>query len=217
MEFWLYLHILLLVFWVGTDLGVFLAAKYSERSEMSIESRQVVLTLGMMLDRLPRSALVLIVPSGVMLTQAYGLTQLPPSLVSVIWAFAACWLALLWAGFLSESAKIQSLSATINWWLNLVLAVVLLSVVVYSYAQQLLPGWILTKILLVALICLAGFLLDFLFGPAMGIFARLSEMPSDVTLNQQYSQALRPVYWVVLLIYVLALGAAAVGVFKWPA
>ena len=29
--FWLYLHILLLVFWVGTDIGVFIAAKWSER------------------------------------------------------------------------------------------------------------------------------------------------------------------------------------------
>ena len=217
MEFWLYLHILLLVFWVGTDLGVFLAAKYSERSELSMESRQVVLTLGMMLDRLPRSALVLIVPSGLMLTQASGFTQLPPGLVLAIWVFAACWLALLWASFLSESARLQSLFAAINWWLNLILALLLLSVVVYSYLQQLLPGWILTKILLVALICLAGFLLDLLFGPAMGIFARLAEIPNDVALNQQYSQALRPVYWVVLLIYVLALGAAAVGVFKWPA
>ena len=26
--FWLYLHILLLVFWVGTDIGVFVAAKW---------------------------------------------------------------------------------------------------------------------------------------------------------------------------------------------
>ncbi|HBZ49951.1 MAG TPA: hypothetical protein DEO43_06500 [Halieaceae bacterium] len=217
MEFWLYLHILLLVFWVGTDLGVFLAAKYSERSEFSMESRQVVLMLGMMLDRLPRSALVLIVPSGLMLTQASGLTELSPSSVLGIWVFAACWLALLWAGFLSESTRIQSLLAAINWWLNLILALVLLIVVVYSYVHQLLPSWILTKILLVALICVAGFLLDLLFGPAMGIFAHLADMPSDVALNHQYRQALRPVYWVVLLIYVLALGAAAVGVFKWPA
>ena len=94
MEFWLYLHILLLVFWVGTDLGVFLAAKYSERSEFSMESRQVVLMLGMMLDRLPRSALVLIVPSGLMLTQASGLTELSPSSVLGIWVFAACCLLL---------------------------------------------------------------------------------------------------------------------------
>ena len=84
------MHILLLVFWVGTDLGVFLAAKYSERSEFSMESRQVVLMLGMMLDRLPRSALVLIVPSGLMLTQASGLTELSPSSVLGIWVFAVC-------------------------------------------------------------------------------------------------------------------------------
>ena len=162
------MHILLLVFWVGTDLGVFLAAKYSERSEFSMESRQVVLMLGMMLDRLPRSALVLIVPSGLMLTQASGLTELSPSSVLGIWVFAACWLALLWAGFLSESTRIQSLLAAINWWLNLILALVLLIVVVYSYVHQLLPSWILTKILLVALICVAGFLLDLLFGPRDG-------------------------------------------------
>ena len=63
---------------------------------------------------------------------------------------------------------------------------------------------------------MAGFLLDYLFGPAMGVFARLAETPTDPTLNQQYSRALKPVYWVVLAIYLLALGAAAFGVAKWP-
>ena len=54
--FWLYLHILLLVFWVGTDVGVFIAAKWSEKTTLSMETRQTVLQLGMVLDRLPRSA-----------------------------------------------------------------------------------------------------------------------------------------------------------------
>ena len=46
---WLYLHILLLVFWVGTDVGVFVAARWSERTSLSIETRQTVLQLGMVL------------------------------------------------------------------------------------------------------------------------------------------------------------------------
>jgi len=216
MEFWLYLHILLLVFWVGTDLGVFLAAKYSERQELSIESRQVVLSLGMILDRLPRSALVLIVPSGMMLTQAYGLSELSSQWVAGVWFFAACWLGLLWAGFLSKDAKIQSVSAAMNWWLNLFLACGLLLLVWYSAMSEWLPAWVWIKILLVSVICMAGFLLDYLFGPAMGVFARLAETPTDPALNQQYSRALKPVYWVVLAIYLLALGAAAFGVAKWP-
>ena len=37
--FWLYLHILLLVFWVGTDVGVFIAAKWSEKTTLSMETR----------------------------------------------------------------------------------------------------------------------------------------------------------------------------------
>ena len=37
--FWLYLHILLLVFWVGTDVGVFIAAKWSERVTLSMDTR----------------------------------------------------------------------------------------------------------------------------------------------------------------------------------
>ena len=49
---WLYLHILLLVFWVGTDVGVFIAARWSEQTTLSIETRQTVLQLGMVLDRL---------------------------------------------------------------------------------------------------------------------------------------------------------------------
>ena len=42
-------HILLLVFWVGTDVGVFLAAKVSERTDLSIETRSTILSVGMVL------------------------------------------------------------------------------------------------------------------------------------------------------------------------
>ena len=71
-------HILLLVFWVGTDVGVFLAAKVSERTDLSIETRSTVLSVGMVLDRLPRSALVLIIPSGLFLASYSGLMNISP-------------------------------------------------------------------------------------------------------------------------------------------
>ena len=59
-------------FWVGTDLGVFLAARYSERTELSYETRATVLQLGMVLDRLPRSALAIIIPSASIWRQQRG-------------------------------------------------------------------------------------------------------------------------------------------------
>ena len=51
------IHVLGWVFWLGTDVGVFLAAKKSERrTDLSVESRLAVLELGMILDRAPRFA-----------------------------------------------------------------------------------------------------------------------------------------------------------------
>ena len=106
--FWLYLHILLLVFWVGTDVGVFIAAKWSERATLSMETRQTVLQLGMVLDRLPRSALTLIIPSGCQLAVASGWLDMPSQYLLGMWAFAAIWLAILWRGFLSTDPKTRS-------------------------------------------------------------------------------------------------------------
>ena len=93
--FWLYLHILLLVFWVGTDVGVFIAAKWSEKTTLSMETRQTVLELGMVLDRLPRSALTLIIPSGCQLAATSGWLDISGTVLGVLWLSAGIWLAIL--------------------------------------------------------------------------------------------------------------------------
>ena len=212
--FWLYLHILLLVFWVGTDVGVFIAAKWSERSALSIETRQTVLQLGMVLDRLPRSALTLIIPSGCQLAVASGWLQLSGAMLGRMWLFAALWLAILWRGFLSSDPKTQEQSAKINWLLNLVLALVVSAAGVYSLTLGDMPDWLALKILAVGAIFCAGVLLDLLFKPAVDLFMALAATPDDMALNTAYSRALSPVYIAVLAIYAFALIAAALGVFK---
>lgn len=214
MEFWLYLHILLLVFWVGTDLGVFLAARYSERSNLSIQTRQTVLELGMKLDRLPRTALVLIIPSGIMLAHSSGMEIVAKTQVAGVWIAAVVWLGILWLGFLSSNPQVRARSAALNWWFNLLAALITLFWAWWLYAGSDLPAWIIFKVMIVGCVFVAGFLLDFLFGPAMGVFSQIEESSDNEDLNKRYSKALAPVYWVVLLIYVLTLGAAAAGIFK---
>ena len=137
---WLYLHILLLVFWVGTDVGVFIAARWSERTALSIETRQTVLQLGMVLDRLPRSALTLIMPSGCQLANASGWLNLSDSVLGGMWAFAAIWLVILWRGFLSPDPTIQEQSAKINWGLNLILALGVSAVGIYLLTSTTTPS-----------------------------------------------------------------------------
>ena len=213
-EFWLYLHILLLVFWVGTYLGVFVAARYSERSELSYETRMTVLDLGMKLDRLPRSALALIIPSGCSLADSMGLVALDSSYLFAIWGAGVVWLVILWTGFLSKDLATRGLAARINWILNVAMAVLVSAVGVYLLVGGLTPSWLVWKIIAVGGIFIVGSLLDIFFKPAVDLFMQLAESPEDATLNQKYSRALAPVYVTVIAIYVLALGAAALGVFK---
>ena len=212
--FWLYLHILLLVFWVGTDVGVFIAAKWSEKTTLSMETRQTVLQLGMVLDRLPRSALTLIIPSGCQLAATSGWLDISGTVLGVLWLSAGAWLAILWRGFLSTDPTVQESSAKINWALNLVMALVVSGGGIYLLTQGQTPDWLALKILAVGAIFCAGVLLDLLFKPAVDLFLALSETPDDVALNTAYSRALSPVYIAVLAIYAFALTAAGLGVVK---
>lgn len=212
--FWLYLHILLLVFWVGTDVGVFIAAKWSEKTTLSMEARQTVLQLGMVLDRLPRSALTLIIPSGCQLATTSGWLDISGTVLGVLWLLAGIWLAILWRGFLSTDPKVQESSAEINWALNLVMALVVSGGGIYLLTQGQTPDWLALKILAVGAIFCAGVLLDLLFKPAVDLFLALAETPDDAALNTAYSRALSPVYIAVLAIYAFALTAAGLGVVK---
>ncbi len=211
---WLYLHILLLVFWVGTDVGVFIAARWSEKTTLSIETRQTVLQLGMVLDRLPRSALTLIMPSGCQLANASGWLNLSDSVLAGMWAFAAIWLVILWRGFLSPDPKVQEQSAKINWGLNLILALGVSALGIYLLTSTTTPDWLALKILAVGAIFCAGVALDLFFKPAVEIFLALGSNPDDAELNAAYQRSLSPVYGAVLAIYAFALIAAALGVFK---
>ena len=43
-------HVLGWVFWLGTDLGVFLSCRYAEKGNLSAETRLTLLEVGMKLD-----------------------------------------------------------------------------------------------------------------------------------------------------------------------
>jgi hypothetical protein len=179
-----------------------------------METRQTVLQLGMVLDRLPRSALTLIIPSGCQLAVASGWLEMPSQYLLGMWAFAAIWLAILWRGFLSADPKTQEQSAKINWLLNLILALAVSGAGMMLLLQGEIPDWLALKVLAVGAIFCAGVLLDLLFKPAVDLFIGLAATPDDPEMNAAYSQALSPVYIAVLAIYAFALIAAALGVFK---
>ena len=202
-----FFHLLLFVFWLGTDLGVFLAARISERGELSVETRGTVLGLGMVLDRLP---------SGVELAAISGQLATPLTVRLALWAGALVWLGILWSGFLNPQTKTEERAMLFNFVMNAILALLVSGTGMYLLYLGEAAAWLSLKITLVGLIFVCGVLLDAMFKPAVEAFVAITTTGATDELNTRYSKAIGPVYVVVLVIYALVLIAAWLGVSKAP-
>lgn len=205
-------HILLLVFWLGTDLGVFLAAKMSERSDLSEQTRGSLMQLAMVLDRLPRTALILILPSGLTLASNMQLVALPSATLMLAWALAAVWALVMWAGFLKPESSAEKTAHMVNFALHCLLVVVLAFATYRWWGVA--PLWVNMKLLALTAVLVCGIFLDFTFKPAVDAFKDIMINGASPERDALYSKALAPVYWWVLAIYALVIIAAYAGVVK---
>lgn len=208
-----FFHISLWVFWLGTDLGVFLAAKMSENSSLSMETRSSVLKLGMVLDRLPRTCNALIFPSGLQLINGIGLIDVPAWLLAMVWLVGLAWVLIMWRGFLNPGTSAEKLFEKTNMPLSLLLCVGALAFAAATVTVESLaaPLWLTVKLVAVGLIGFAVVPLDRGFAPATVTFGTIAKSGSTPELEQQYHTQLQPVYGWVLFIYAMTIVAAFSG------
>ena len=64
---WLIIHVFLLVYWLGADLGVYYSSKFVVRRDLTNETRATVAKVMEAVDLSPRICLVLFLPSGISL------------------------------------------------------------------------------------------------------------------------------------------------------
>jgi len=96
----LILHLLLLVAWLGIDVGVFTSSFVMRRPGMSTETRVVVRRLMLSLDIAPRVSLILMIPVALGLSRStgWGLTSTPDWLFWTLGVLGAVW---AWASVVS--------------------------------------------------------------------------------------------------------------------
>jgi hypothetical protein len=90
-------HILLFVYWLGGDIGVFYSAFSVRDRSLSIDARRTALRILAWVDQIPRYCLVLMLPVGYTLALRIGVVRLPPSYMIVLWTVAVVWLWAVWA------------------------------------------------------------------------------------------------------------------------
>lgn len=112
---WKFSHILLLVFWLGTDLGVLILARKFRDSSLSVDTRVVLLQMAMVIDTLPRICFITMLPVGLHLANASGYFSIGAAVLVAAWVLAAI---LLYVNVMASKHMGQPLGQTLqklNW------------------------------------------------------------------------------------------------------
>ncbi|MFE9581536.1 hypothetical protein ACFYO1_34525 [Nocardia sp. NPDC006044] len=222
---WIVLHLVLFVFWLGGDLGVFYSSRFVIDPELSASARATALAIMSGLDLGPKICLVLFLPSGVTLmalaphgATVFGIDLFPWWFVVLVWIFGAGWLTLTVlthrthgrlasvrrADLFIRFAVIAGLAGTGGY--------ALLAHDPFGVTTN--PRWLGAKILLYTVAVAAGLGIRMTlrpFGPAFGtLMTEGSSEPVERTLRRSVDGCL-PYVW---LIWGSVLAAATLGVLK---
>ena len=213
---WVFVHVMLLVYWLGADLGVFLLAKAAKRPELSFAERAFALQMAIRIDLVPRLCFTVMFPVGLHVTASGGFAVVPTAAFVLAWAVSFAWIALLVALGRHEG---KPLAARLNHWhlgLQALLLVIVGAIGISSWLGHgpLPGGWFAAKIVLFALIFAMGIGIDFAFRPIGPAFARLATEGSKPDIENTIGIAVDGAIRYVLGLYALLIAIAFLGVTK---
>ena len=88
---WAYAHIMLLVYWLGADVGLWLAMGYVKDSKLSYETRVTLIRLAFYIDLFPRITFALILPVGMQLARDLDLYPIGGGMLAAGWTIGILW------------------------------------------------------------------------------------------------------------------------------
>lgn len=96
------LHLLVLVYWLGGDLGAFYSSSFMVDPKRTLAERLMALKILNTIDMAPRTALILALPTGLALAWVKGWVVVPAVVPLLVGLGGLGWLALAWAVHLSH-------------------------------------------------------------------------------------------------------------------
>ncbi len=213
---WVFVHVMLLVYWLGADLGVLLLAQAAKRADLSFGERAFALKMAITIDLTPRLCFALMLPVGLHVTASGGFAPIPASLLAASWAIALGWILLLFAIGRNEGKPAAETYGRINLGLQAVLMLVVGAVALSSMLGHgpLPGGWFAAKLLGLAVIFAMSIGIDFAFRPVAPAFVRLASEGSTPDIERCIAGAIDGAIRYVLGLYALLIAIAFLGVVK---
>jgi hypothetical protein len=215
-QLWVFAHIMLLVYWLGADVGVFVLARMSMNAALSVETRATLLKGAMLIDLLPRLCFPLMIPVGLSLAVQLQLVATPIWLVPLAWAYALAWCALTLASAGWEGKPAAKLWRTANLSKQGVFGVLFLGVALVSLTTRapIEADWLAWKLVFFGLCYPAAIMIDVAFGPGIAAFGAIATEGSTPEREAAYTKAINHTCVWVVAVYALVALAAFYGTVK---
>ena len=170
-----FLHLLLFVYWLGGDAGVFYSSSFVVNPKLSRDARMTAAKIFLDLDMLPRYCMALMLTVGGILAEVIGITHPTWEMVAIV-LLGPVWLALVVLVHAKEgSAAGQTLKRVDVWFRWIVIGSILASVA-HSHWTGRLAGleWFSAKLLIFAFLIFCGLMIRRLLPPFIEGFRTLA-------------------------------------------
>lgn len=212
-EFFILLHLVLFVYWLGGDIGVFYSSKFVVNPNLSKESRLVAAKIMFNLDLIPRMCMSLMLTVGGILSEFNGLTH-PWWQTAAIIMLGPFWLAMVLIIHFNEGKPIAHKLASFDLGFRWFVMVAIIVSVAYSYSTgRLDPApWIGLKLVLFAALIFFGLMIRMALKPFVTAFRNLAVQGASDADNAAMQASLAKVRVWVLAIWLGLLVEAYLGV-----
>jgi len=211
-----YVHILLMVFWIGADIGVFIAGLRFMDPKLSLEHRTAVISLGMVIDRYPRVCFVAMVPVGLQISFFLGLVPgLTGGLLTLVWALCGVWMATVIAAMVLSGKPGARAWHAVERCFHVAGLLIFSGLGIAALSGRIsVPAWLAGKFIAYGAICLFAMLLESAFAPVIATFGSIATQGSTPEREASLRRNMLWTYAWVLGIYAAVLICGFLGTVK---
>ncbi len=204
-------HIIAFVYWLGGDLGTFLASREVINRNNSPEARHVALKIMLACDMGPKLAMPLILPLGLQLAAMGGWIAIPGLLLAVLWLLCLYWFAVVLVLYLNEGKPFTAKLSRADFWFRIAFALALAGWGISLLAGTNTPDWLAIKLLVFVAMVACGVLIRLNLAPFVPAFGDLMANGPSEANNSAMERSIarcRPWVW---CIWAGLFGNAALG------
>ncbi len=214
-NFVLFLHELLLVYWLGPDIAVFMWSRTAVNPALATEQRIAAGRMMAVIDLVPRVCLALFLTVAGILSETYGVTH-PWWQMAGIVLLGPVWLVLVLGAWMKRGTDMGATLAKYDLWMRAALVVGIPISVAYATLTGRLADtpWITAKLLILAVIILFGLLMRLRL---RAFFEGIDKLESDGPSAQgdaMMATSLKRMRPFMHIIWLLLLTAALLGIVK---